>query len=101
MKNQAIKKNKKNSENEEERADFVEQINSFKGSSKSGGCKVMVKWGGYEEGNDTSWEPVNKILQHWDCEASEIYGFFREKKQTCPNVPVFISLIKYHLYKKK
>ena len=100
-KNQARKKNKTNSEDEEERADFVESITSFKGSSKSGGYKVMVKWGGYEEGNDTSWEPVDELLQQWDCEASEIYAFFRGKISTCPNVPVLISSRGDHLQKKK
>ena len=56
----------------------MESITSFKGSSKIG-YKVMVKWGGYEEGNDTPWEPVNELLQQWDCEASDIYAFFQRE----------------------
>lgn len=65
---------------EEELEDLVDAILGFKKSkNKKKGYEVLVKWQGYEEGNDTSWEPVKKLLQQWDCEANEIYVFFERE----------------------
>ena len=63
-------------EDEEEDAEYlVDAILGFKSAGKKG-YELLVKWQGYEVGNDTSWEPAKTFLQQWDCESSEIYDFF-------------------------
>ena len=66
-------------EDEEEDAEYlVDAILGFKSAGKKG-YELLVKWQGYEVGNDTSWEPAKTFLQQWDCESSEIYDFFKRE----------------------
>ena len=66
-------------EDEEEDAEYlVDAILGFKSAGKKG-YELLVKWQGYEVGNDTSWEPAKTFLQQWDCESSDIYDFFKRE----------------------
>ena len=66
-------------EDEEEDAEYlVDAILGFKSAGKKG-YELLVKWQGYEVGNDTSWEPAKTFLQQWDCESSKIYDFFERE----------------------
>ena len=45
----------------------------------SGGFLLLIKWNGYEESENT-WEPMQDMLNGWNCKRHLIYSFFRKNK---------------------
>ena len=75
-----IAEDSEDNEKEEESEDAVEAIVDFKFSKQkgAGGYLLHVKWVGYTE-KDNTWEPMEVLLDGWDCGDNDVYEFFEKE----------------------
>ena len=55
----------------------------------SGGFLLLIKWNGYEESENT-WEPMQDMLNGWNCKRHLIYSFLGRTKLTLLSVMISI-----------